>query len=331
MSKKIIVWLTFMPMIIAVIGEMVARYGLGLGTPPLVIPHQKIEYMFKPNQDVYRFGNHFIVNQYGMRTEPFFTQKGNNEFRVMAFGDSVLNGGGLTDHADLATTLLQNSLSKVSDKNVLVGNISAGSWGPGNWLAYVQEYGFFGADIVVLVISSHDYADNPTFHALDPNTHPTEKPVSALLEGITRYLPRYLPQGGTDNPGAIEPDRFQTEYSEQEAQKGLADLRRFLELAKNNSANVMVLQHWEKSEIESGSANPGNQYIKMVCEQMGISPLSLEPYFRRSIENGANPYRDNIHPNQVGQQLIAEAIFAHRLKVPKADSNPYSYLNPPLP
>ena len=198
---------------------------------------------------------------------------------------------------------------------MVVGNISAGSWGPGNWLAHAKEYGLFGADIVVLVISSHDYADNPTFQALNKNTHPTEKPISALLEGITRYLPRYLPQLSTGNKNTTELDRFAAEVNEQEVQKGLNDLKRFLELAKSNLTNVLVLQHWEKSEIESGSANPGNQPIKVVCEQMGISPISLEPYFRRSIESGINPYRDNIHPNQVGQQLIAEAIFINTLNI----------------
>lgn len=272
--------------------------------------------MLKPNQDLYRFGNHFIVNQYGMRTEPFASQKGNGEFRIMVFGDSVLNGGSQTDQVALATTILKDRLSEANDKNVVVGNISASSWGPGNWLAYAKEYGFFGADIIALVISSHDYADNPTFQALDKNTYPTEKPISALLEGTTRYLPRYLTQLGADNKNTTELDRFAAEANEQDAQKGLSDLRRFLELAKSNTAKLLVLQHWEKSEIESGSANPGNQRIRIVCEQMGISPISLEPYFHRSIESGINPYRDNIHPNQVGQRLIAEAILANMPKEP---------------
>ena len=57
------------------IGEIFARYFLGLGTPPLSISDPRIEYMFKPNQDVYRFGNHFITNQYGMRSEPFTKKK----------------------------------------------------------------------------------------------------------------------------------------------------------------------------------------------------------------------------------------------------------------
>ena len=225
----------------------------------------------------------------------------------MVFGDSFLNGGNQTDHAVLATTVLQNSLSETKDK-VVVGNISAGSWGPGNWLAYAKEYGFFEADIVVLLISSHDYADNPTFQPLNPNTHPTEKPISAFFEGITRYLPRYLPRLGVSG-ASNEPDRFEENAKEQEILKGLEDLRGFLEQAKKKSTKVLVLQHFEKKEIERGFAYDGNQRIKEVCESMALSPISLEPYFRRSVEFGKNPYRDNIHPNQIGQQLIANAIL----------------------
>ncbi|MCW4153907.1 hypothetical protein OM427_30890 [Halomonas sp. 18H] len=52
---------------LVVIGELVARYGLGLGTPPLSVSHPKIEYMFAPNQDVSRFHNRQLFNEYGMR------------------------------------------------------------------------------------------------------------------------------------------------------------------------------------------------------------------------------------------------------------------------
>ncbi|MCC6134828.1 MAG: hypothetical protein IT491_05555 [Gammaproteobacteria bacterium] len=175
-------------------GELFARYVLGLGDPPLSLAHDQIEYLFKPNQDVMRFGHRIIINAYGMRTENFPKAKPAGEFRVMVFGDSVLNGGNLLDHSTLATTLLSKRLSDALERPVVVGNISAGSWGPGNWLAYAQEYGFFDADIVMLVISSHDYADNPTFAPLNPLTHPQERPWSALWEGVTRYLPRYLPR-----------------------------------------------------------------------------------------------------------------------------------------
>lgn len=292
---------------VIVVGELFAQYYLGLGTPPLFITHPRIEYMLKPNQDVYRFGNHIIINKFGMRTKPFAVSKADGELRIMVFGDSVLNGGGLTDHAALATTLLQERINIVKQRAV-VGNISAGSWGPGNWLAYAKEYGFFGADIVVLVISSHDYVDTPTFEALNENTHPTKEPASALVEAITRYLPRYLPQFNAS--GAVnESDRFEEKNGEELALKGLNDLKDFLELAKSNSTNVVVLQHWEKSEIEKGFPKIGYQRILEVCKSASVPCISLEPYFSQSIKSGDNPYRDNIHPNQNGQKLIADALF----------------------
>jgi hypothetical protein len=58
----------------------------------------------------------------------------------MVFGDSVINGGNLTDHGSLGTTILQDRLGKLNHKHVIVGNVSAGSWGPGI-VAYVKQYG----------------------------------------------------------------------------------------------------------------------------------------------------------------------------------------------
>lgn len=306
-SKKRLSWLLIVAILIIAVGELFARYYLGLGTPPLSVADPQIEYLFKPDQDVYRFGNHFYTNHYGMRSNAFPAKREGRELRVMVFGDSVLNGGSLTDQTDLATSILQKNLAELTFNNVVVGNISAGSWGPGNWLAYVKKYGFFDADIIVLVISSHDYADNPTFEPLNPNTHPTERPFSALIEGITRYLPRYLPYFAP-NESTKETDHFAEPATEQ-VSKGLEDLKSFLDLAKNNAKSVLVFQHWQRNEISEGKANPGNARIRDLCESIGISPIELKPYFKQSIGSGKNPYRDNIHPNQTGQQLIAKAIL----------------------
>lgn len=298
--------LLFLGMILT--GELVARFYLGLGTPPLSVIHPEIEYMYQPNQDVKRFGNRFVVNQYGMRSDPFATKKPSEQIRVMMFGDSVINGGNQTDHEELATTIIQHELEAETGSDVVVGNISAGSWGPGNWLAYEKAYGFFDADIVVLVLSSHDYNDNPTFTPLDENTHPVKKPFSALAEGVTRYLPRYLPLSlskGTDLPQVANAASGHIADSS----KALQDLSRFLEQAKEQVPAVFVFQHWELAEIQEEAASSGYQYIKDICTQLGIVPTSLGPSFTASIRSGSNPYRDNIHPNSTGQQLIARSVL----------------------
>lgn len=293
-------------LVVLVSGEIAARFYLGLGTPPLSIAHPKIEYMFKPDQNVSRFGNNIIINHYGMRSIYFSEKKADDEFRVMVFGDSVINGGNLTDHQDLATTKLQNLLNQ--NNRVTVGNISAGSWGPGNWLAYADVYGFFDADVVVLVISSHDYIDNPTFESLNKNTHPTQKPFSALTEGIVRYLPRYLPKFKSDET-INESDHFDNDIEGKMIKKGLEDLKIFLQLAKNSSSYVFVVQTLEKIEIETKTPKDGYYKIKSLCESLGITTISLEKYIKEAIESGRNPYHDNTHPNEIGQELISKAIY----------------------
>jgi hypothetical protein len=190
-----------------------------------------------------------------------------------------------------------------------VGNISAGSWGPGNWLAYAQRYGFFDADALVLVVSSGDYADNPLFGPLNPDTHPTRRPLLALGEGITRYLPRFVPWLHTASPGG-EVDHFEPVADEQAARIGLQALREFLDAARLHVPQVVVLQHWERAEIEQGAAGPGNARIRELAGDLSIRTVSLERWFRRAIDSGKMPYRDNIHPNILGQRLLAEAIEA---------------------
>ena len=288
-----------------VIAEAVARYALGLGDPPLSITHPTIEYMYKPDQDVMRFGKRFIINHYGMRSENFPAKKVDKETRLMVFGDSVLNGGNLTDHSDLATTLLENRLSDGHKKNIRVGNISAGSWGPGNWLAYVKEYGLFDADIIILIISSHDVGDNPTFVPLDADTHPQIKPASAFLEGLTRYLPRYLPQFGkaTETPVISQIDEAKAMV------QGLTDLKSFLRLALAQTPQVLVVQWPEQSELSSGKYQTGYLEIKQVAEEMGVQVISMAPSALKNMKDGGQPYRDNIHPNNLGQKIIAETLY----------------------
>ena len=288
-------------------GEWFARSVLGLGDPPLSITHPRIEYLYAPNQDVRRFGKRFFVNDYSMRSAPLAARKGADERRVLVFGDSVVNGGNLTDHQDLATTRLAHDLRPFAGGNkVVVGNVSAGSWGPGNWLAYSQVYGFFDADVVVLVASSHDVTDNPTFAPLDPNTHPTKKPLLALTEGLTRYLPRYLPAflrgGGSMSEGKQEP-------TGQDRDRGLADLRAFLLAARATGAAVVLVQWPERGEVAAGVPADGFADLTELASELGVRNVLAAPAVAAALARGRAPYRDKIHPNDEGQQLLADVLL----------------------
>ena len=118
-------------------GEIVARL-LGLGDPPLVVRHPTIDYLFAPSRCYKRFGNDICYNKWSMRSIPA------DRFPLLMLGDSVLNGGSLTDQSELASELIR------SKRGITVGNVSAGSWGPSNLLAYTNEFGWFGARLIIM-------------------------------------------------------------------------------------------------------------------------------------------------------------------------------------
>ncbi|MBE9175483.1 hypothetical protein IQ225_09550, partial [Synechocystis salina LEGE 06155] len=155
-------------------------------------------------------------------------------------------------------------------------------------------------------INSGDYADNPSFSPLNQNTHPTVKPISALVEGIERYLPNYLPKILQENKPKLEEDE---KIPKDAVQKGIHDLTEFLKLAKKNVDEVIIIQHLTRTELEESKFEEGYYKIVNICEQLSINCVSLEPQFRLAIKQGADLFRDNIHVNEKGQQLIAEVIL----------------------
>ena len=144
--------------------EIISRFAIGLGNPPLYQADAAMEYLLQPSRTYYRFHKRFSVNQYGMRADDFPPRKSTpNELRVLVVGDSIVYGGVRIDQSEIDTELLKRALQQQLGRPVVVGNASAKSWGPPNELAYLKRYGTLDADVVILELSSHDYADAPTF------------------------------------------------------------------------------------------------------------------------------------------------------------------------
>jgi hypothetical protein len=288
--------------------ELFARFYLGLGDPGLLQTHPTIEYYFKPNQAAHPFGNLFKTNRYGMRSDDFPPRKTDPaELRVLVFGDSVVNGGNLTDHSRLATTLLQQRLARELHRPVMVGNISAGSWGPPNQLAYIGQFGFLDADVAIFVLSSSDASDAPTFEPLNPLTHPTVAPFSAAWEGVTRYLPRYWDWRSALEPAP--PPATPAMINPRDVAVSIAAEREFLYQAHAAGLTAMVVQHWEATELGSQQPEFGHDEIRAAADAAAVPVYQDAGILRQYIARGLNPYRDNIHLNDNGQRAYADLLF----------------------
>ncbi|MCT0232997.1 hypothetical protein [Synechococcus sp. CS-1327] len=300
--------------------EAITRWAMG--TPPVYRKHPSIEYLFKPNQSVWRFRNRVFINAYGMRSAPISAHPPAGARRILVFGDSVVFGGTQLDQSVIATerlvTRLEGSQPRKHSGLIQIGNVSGGSWGPGNWLGWAQTYGFLGATDVVLVISSHDVRDNPTYGPLDVD-HPTETPGSALGELLGRYVWPQIAAKLSWSPlsnlsqgrGAALPSPDPA--SPAALRQGLTYLHRFLLLARASGARVSVVQFWEQRELVSGEPLAENREIAALLRQERIPAVQAGPLFRRCSRRADHGYDDLlvdvIHPfTAAGQTCLAEAM-----------------------
>jgi hypothetical protein len=284
-------------------GELLARFAVGLGDPPLFIADDKIEYLNKPGT-YRRFGHPIHINQWSMRSPDFADKKPNSdELRVLVLGDSVVYGGAWMRDEETATSKLATKLEQASGRPVVVANVAAGSWGPPNQLAYLRRFGDFDADAIIVVWNSHDAWDVPTFAPLGLE-NPTATPPSALVELITRYgLPRLT--RGTAIPALNTTER---------ADESLRAARSILEFARSNRIPIAVVLHRTRPELNQGAVE-GLDLFGQVAESEDAPVFMTSTVLRTPFGQGKDVYKDDIHPSPGGQSLMADLYFRIALEL----------------
>ena len=276
-------------LLLVVLGEIVLRF-YGFTHAPLHFASDQFEYLCSPNQEGYRFGNYFHYNSYSQRSEePDTTKK-----IILGLGDSVINGGVLTDQDSLATTLFSKST------NMQMLNISAGSWGPDNCVAYLNQYGLFRAKALFLLVSSHDAYDNMEF---DPvvgihKSFPEKNYFLAYCELIDRYLiPRLFPNKKLDPNQQVVAGIHKNGKTFNTGFDGLK------EISLQNGIPFIVYLHAELSETKAGKYNEQGQQIIDWAEKNRVCLI-------KELDDPLNSdeYRDNIHINMKGQRKLADCM-----------------------
>jgi hypothetical protein len=293
------------------VSELFCRFVVGLGDPPLYQADATMEYLLQPSRTYHRFHHRFAVNRYGMRADDFQPQKSNpNELRILVIGDSVVYGGVRIDQDDVDTEILKRNLQKQLGRPVVVGNGSAKSWGPPNELAYLKRYGTLDADVVILELSSHDYADSPTFVRVVGISaeYPDKKPQLALVDLLETYvLPSLFRWGAT--PAGIDKTLINTEQSEHDVAECRNAERDFFRFAREHHAKVALLQHLSVPEL-SEEYQVGYFANQKVAKEEDVPYVDDADELRTTLSSGHSPFyrNDPLHPNRLGQEILAHTL-----------------------
>lgn len=285
--------------------ELVLRW-FGFGSPLLYLPDPQIGYLIAPNQQVRRFRNQIAINAYSMRSPAIAATRPEGTLRVLLLGDSVANGGWWTDQANTISALMERQLASKSPpgRAIEVLNASANSWGPRNELAYLERFGTFESQVLVLLLNTDDlFATAPTSLVVGQDrNYPDRTPPLGLVEFLGRLLPA--------RPPSAELQAIQSEKGDR-VKVNLDAVRQIHTLVQRAGGQLILGLTPLKREL--GEPGPrdyekkARQRLTDFTQAEGIPYLDFLPIFE------AHPqpellYQDHIHLNPSGNQLVSQQL-----------------------
>jgi lysophospholipase L1-like esterase len=300
-------------MVSAIIGlglvEASLRVIWGFGHPLLLQKDPEIGYLYQPNQRLHRLGNDIQINALHQRSASFASHPAPGAFRLLVVGDSVTFGTTTLDQSEIFTSLLPEVVRPEQPTAVEVLNASAGSWGLGNQLAYLEQFGTFNSRFVVLQIGSHDLLQKKSSServGVDPNM-PDRSPLLAIGEVCQRYLlPAFSPSPSPGTINSSDPDiaaRFR---------HNLQYFHRAVRLVRANGGIPLVLHTPNRNEVTSASAldrqfETWRQNFLAAAADNAVPVLNLVARWQAD-PNSARYFRDGVHLTPAGHQAIAQEL-----------------------
>lgn len=282
--------------------ELALRIIFGFANPPLYMADDTMGYRFVPNQRVRRFGNRITINQYSMRSDNIDASRPADTLRIFIIGDSIVNGNWWTDQAHTLSSLLKNKLKQHRKTPVEVLNASANSWGPRNELAYLEKFGTFESQIIMLVINTDDlFGTQPTSLQVGKDrSYPAKKPPLALGEILSRIK---QPQ---PIPGLKEIHNEKGDL----IGKNLTAIQNIQKVVAANNGKLLLAMTPLKREVLNGPKDyelVARQRVDTLMAQQKIPYQDfLAPF--QSHPSSADLYRDHIHLSPQGNTLVVETL-----------------------
>ncbi len=191
-QKKIVffIFLLIISFITLKILDIILFNKYGLGKPILYSSSKQYGYFIKPNQKVIRRGKNIFINNLGMRSQSFSSDK-TDKYRIIFFGDSVTYGGSLVNNEDLFTERVCEKLNKESTI-FECGNFGTNGYSLNSIIKRIKYTNLENTDLVIITLIGNNFPR--TFHNLLSQPFWSKKIDNffpALTEVMFIYLDRY--------------------------------------------------------------------------------------------------------------------------------------------
>jgi lysophospholipase L1-like esterase len=306
-DRRILLWGTLLISILAG-GELAGRM-MGLHTPIL---YQVTSYGYRiaPDQNIRRFGHRVFINHQGLRNEPIASLPTAGTLRILCLGDSITNGGAITDQDDTYPYQLQRLLT-TGGRKAEVLNASAPGWAIANEAGWLRQNGTLVSQVVVLTIGTFDlFQERAGSEIVDDHpSFPSHAPAFALEDIVMRYLVPRLMRRSVADPGA-----GLSAQSLEEAKMNIARLLGMSELATRSGSipAVLFVEQPDRLEMSDPYTVSAKAMLFEALKQHEI--IFLDTRDRVESAGGALLFRDGLHPNSEGNRVLA--LVAAEMLVP---------------
>lgn len=259
----------------------------GITNFPLYDADNRIGYIPKPNQSgSFLWIHDWQFNSLSMGTSEF--KPSANVVDTLLIGDSIVLGGNPYNQSDRLGAQLQN----IRGGNVWP--IAAGSWGLRNELIYLNLHPDVVAatDELIFILNSGDFNEASSWACED--THPRRYPLYATAYVVKKYLYDWSPCGMPSTELKVPSGDLWLELSQ------------FVHgnVAKNKKITIFLYPNKEEFQDPQLARKKLNLHANALSSA-GIRNIY---YIQNDSRWHVDFYRDAIHPNLKGTEMLADII-----------------------
>ena len=275
-------------LLLCLLGAEIAVRMAGMVDFPLYDADTNIGYIPKASQT----GSFLNKNDYTFNAR----HMGASEFQpdaakvdILLVGDSVVLGGNPLRQADRLGPRLSQAVAEAN-----VWPISAGSWSLQNELTYLEQNKDIvsAVDAIYFVLNKGDFESASSWRC--ETTHPTHRPVLALLYLAQKYVGDWSACSVAPSPLPVPPRDV------------LAQLRAFMTSAEVKGKEIRFYLYPDRPEFETreGLDEWQNRFAQQLKAAGALKIYSVARDDRWQLDY----YRDWIHPNGQGSAALAKIM-----------------------
>jgi len=294
-------------------------------------------WVLPPNSSSYTIDAPVSVNSHGLRDDELPLEKPAEEIRVLALGDSFTFAMGVR-FEDLYVQQLEEMLrERYSPRPVQVINAGVAGYNTRHELIYLLAEGLrFEPHLVTVGFYWNDLIGNDP-PLPDVASTPKLLPDARLKPRTERWLPSWIRdslrksvlvyqttirakrltsvlENAPPTPleqiqrALLEGDRGALEALWEPTGERLLEIQR---AAAEAGAPTVLLAFPMEVQVRADDPSPLlAEELSRIWGPTGMPFIDLEPYYRRALEAGENPFLPyDLHPNAVGMHIAADAVY----------------------